>query len=163
MSLTGTLWSWKPSIQVIYPAQFSKLGGGGSKVYPKPTDRSCGNPGQMIKFSILRENNTTPCPTPCQAYRQGSEWMTTEAGTQELHFFPVRREMQTSKRGLRIRLAGSTSPGSLFLALLTPSLSCHHSFDILAAIKEQKTSPSKSWHATCLVLNKPIDLPLLIY
>lgn len=117
----------------------------------------------MIKSFILRQNNTTPYATPCQAQREGSELMTTESGTQELHFFPVRRETQTSKRGLRIRLEGWTSPGSLFLALLTPLLKCHHSFDILAAIKEQKTSPSKSWYATCLVLNKPIDLPLLIY
>lgn len=145
------------------PCAVLQTRGGGVKSVSETHRQELWESRSNDKVSILRENNTTPCPTPCQAYRQGSEWMTTEAGTQELHFFPVRREMQTSKRGLRIRLAGSTSPGSLFLALLTPSLSCHHSFDILAAIKEQKTSPSKSWHATCLVLNKPIDLPLLIY
>lgn len=103
------------------------------------------------KSLILKENSRTPYPTP---YREGSELVTTEAGTQQLHFFPVGRETQTSKRGLGIRLEGCTSSGSLFFVLLTPSLKCHHSFDILIAIKEQKTILSKGWHATCLVFKQ---------
>ena len=82
---------------------------GGSELHLKFIDRRCGNPGQTIKSFILRENNMTPHPTPCQAYREGSELMTTEAETQELHFFPGRSETQTSKRGLRIRSAGCSS------------------------------------------------------
>lgn len=47
---------------------------GGSGVSLKPTERS--SPGQVIMSLILREHTVTPCPTPSQAYREGSELVT---------------------------------------------------------------------------------------
>ena len=55
---------------------------------------------------MMEENTIIPCPTPPQAYREGSELEAAEAGTQGWHLFSLGREKQRPKRGLGIRLEG---------------------------------------------------------
>lgn len=102
---------------------------GGSGVYLKPTERSHGSPGQVIMSLILREHTMTPCPTPSQAYREGSELVTVEEGTQELYFFSFKGKSKDPSLG--IRLEGHTPTGTLFSALFISSLKSHESLRLL--------------------------------
>lgn len=71
----------------------------------------------------------TPCPTPSQAYREGSELVTVEEGTQELYFFSSKRKSKYPSLG--VRLEGHTSTGTLFSALFISSLKSHESLTFL--------------------------------